>query len=242
MLISIEHGLVFLSMPKCASTSIEMALQNYMDIVVRGPAKHTNYRRYERFCRPFLDQFCKQQKLETVCLIREPLDWLKSWYRYRTRDELKYLAVAEESDKNAQDKLANSLDLPVGQGGLGEDKEVVAPELSPHANCTANLSFDDFVKGYLSGNRPAWAQVGSQYEFIRNHAGEIGVDRIFPYEKIDLLIEYLSEKIGMELSIGTYNKSPEMELTLGSDTKNRVVSYFWKDYGLYTKALSDVGG
>lgn len=220
MLISIEHGLVFLSTPKCASTSIEMALQNHMDVVVRGPLKHTNYRRYERFCVPYLAQACKKNKLETVCLIREPIDWLESWYRYRRRDELKSpLKTVEGLISGAHEQPAVS---------------------ARHANSTSNISFDDFVEGYISTERPAWAEVGSQYNFIRNRDGEIGVDRVFPYERLDLLVEYMGKKMGMELSIGTYNKSPEMEVTLRPDLRERLLQYFEQDYAAYAKALNEV--
>jgi len=86
MLISIEKRLVFLAMTKAASTSIEMALSPYCDIAFYGNSrvKHISYRRYSRFVVPYLDSL-GYGDFETVCLIREPVDWLFSWYRYRGR-------------------------------------------------------------------------------------------------------------------------------------------------------------
>ncbi|PCJ75472.1 MAG: gamma-glutamyl kinase [Rhodobacteraceae bacterium] len=90
MLISLNKRLTFLAMPKAASTSIEMALFPYCDIAfINNPrVKHIRYRRYKRFILPYIDQ-SGFGPLETTCLFREPVDWLFSWYRYRSRDKIK---------------------------------------------------------------------------------------------------------------------------------------------------------
>ena len=43
--------------------------------------------RFERHMRPYL-QAIGAADVETLCLIREPEDWLRSWYRYRSRPDL----------------------------------------------------------------------------------------------------------------------------------------------------------
>ena len=90
MLISIGKKLTFLAMPKTASTSIEMVLFPYCDIAfINNPrVKHIRYRRYKRFITPYIDQ-SGFGPLETTCLFREPIDWLFSWYRYRSRNKIK---------------------------------------------------------------------------------------------------------------------------------------------------------
>lgn len=87
MLVSIRHRLVILAMPKCASTALETALAGRMDMVMRGHpgVKHTPFRKYDRFLRPYLETYTNAP-LEVVCLFREPVDWLHSWWRYRGRD------------------------------------------------------------------------------------------------------------------------------------------------------------
>ena len=86
MMVSLRHRLVILAMPKCASSAIESALAPHMDVVIRGvpSAKHTPYRKYDRFLRKYLEGL-SEGPLETVCLFREPIDWLNSWWRYRGR-------------------------------------------------------------------------------------------------------------------------------------------------------------
>ena len=89
MLVSLKHRLVILAMPKCASTSIEAALAPQMDMVIsRHPsAKHTPFRKYDRFLRKYLETYT-DGPLEVVSLFRDPEDWLRSWWRYRSREGL----------------------------------------------------------------------------------------------------------------------------------------------------------
>lgn len=86
MLISIENKIAFLAMTKTASTSIETALFPYCDMAYYGNSriKHISYRRYNRFVAPYLNSL-GYRDIETTCLIREPISWLHSWYRYRSR-------------------------------------------------------------------------------------------------------------------------------------------------------------
>ncbi len=87
MLVFWRQGLVFLATPKTASTAIETALAPHASVVVLRPPqlKHANAQKYQRQMAPFLGD-AKGERFVTTALMREPLDWLGSWYRYRTRD------------------------------------------------------------------------------------------------------------------------------------------------------------
>lgn len=89
MMVFIKEKLVFFATPKTASTSIEMALGTTCDIrISKIPnAKHTPYRKYQRLLEPFIMTLTGDEP-DTVAVIREPVDWLGSWYRYRSRDAL----------------------------------------------------------------------------------------------------------------------------------------------------------
>lgn len=89
MLIFIREKLVFFATPKTASTSIEMALGPAADIrISRLPnAKHTPYRKYKRLLEPYVVTLTGDEP-DAAAVIREPVDWLGSWYRYRSRDAL----------------------------------------------------------------------------------------------------------------------------------------------------------
>lgn len=51
--------------------------------------KHTGYAEFQRFLQPWLEiKGFPRESYEVVCAFREPIDWLGSWWRYRSREEL----------------------------------------------------------------------------------------------------------------------------------------------------------
>ena len=88
MLVFGDDRLVLLATPKTASTSIETALEAKASIVISRPPqmKHTTAQRYDRFLAGFIGD-TPRNRFEIVALMREPRDWLGSWYRYRQRPE-----------------------------------------------------------------------------------------------------------------------------------------------------------
>ncbi|WP_136682080.1 hypothetical protein [Falsirhodobacter xinxiangensis] len=87
MLILWEPRLAFLATPKTGSTAIEAALEPFAALIAMRPPllKHTTLYRYQRFIAPYL-RAATGEDFATVALIREPRDWLGSWFRYRRRD------------------------------------------------------------------------------------------------------------------------------------------------------------
>lgn len=88
MMIFWRRGLVFLAVPKTGTHSYLASLGDAADILFRHPQglKHMGLRRYHRQIRPLLPS---GETLETFAIMREPVDWLGSWYRYRSRAEIK---------------------------------------------------------------------------------------------------------------------------------------------------------
>jgi len=86
MLVFPKQKLVFLAMPKTGTTALEAALAPKAGMVMRDPPilKHTPAYRYNRRLRPYLDS-CGLDDLELICVVRHPIGWLGSWYRYRQR-------------------------------------------------------------------------------------------------------------------------------------------------------------
>jgi hypothetical protein len=87
MLIFFEQRLVILATPKTGSTAIAAALESLAQVSVQRPPvlKHTTVHRYRRFVGPYLKAAARDD-FTVVALMREPLDWLGSWYRYRQRE------------------------------------------------------------------------------------------------------------------------------------------------------------
>jgi len=89
MLIFWQQRLVLLATPKTGSTALSVALEPLAAIAVHRPPalKHTTAQRFRRFLAPYLET-ASGERFDVVALMREPQDWLGSWYRYRQRDEI----------------------------------------------------------------------------------------------------------------------------------------------------------
>jgi hypothetical protein len=84
-----DQRLAVLATPKTGSTAIAAALESLATLaVLRPPAlKHTTVHRYRRFVGPYLEA-ASGHPFTVVALMREPRDWLGSWYRFRQRDDI----------------------------------------------------------------------------------------------------------------------------------------------------------
>lgn len=89
MLVFWEQRLAILATPKTGSTAIEAALESLAAVAIQRPPalKHTNVARFHRFVGPYLEA-ASGAPFTVVALMREPQDWLGSWYRYRQRDDI----------------------------------------------------------------------------------------------------------------------------------------------------------
>lgn len=89
MLVFWDQRLAFLATPKTGSTALAAALESLAAVSVQRPPvlKHTTVQRYHRFVGPYLAA-ASGHEFTVVALMREPRDWLGSWYRYRSRDEV----------------------------------------------------------------------------------------------------------------------------------------------------------
>lgn len=88
MMIFWNAGIVLLSVPKTGTQANIAAWGGMADIVIRHPPtlKHMPAGRFRRKFAPLLPNGGKG--LSLVAVVREPLDWLGSWYRYRSRPAL----------------------------------------------------------------------------------------------------------------------------------------------------------
>ena len=82
MMVFQKENLVFFAIPKTGTTALEEALAHRASIIIRDPpgVKHMTPATYNRVIRPLIGQ-----SHEMMAVIRHPLDWHGSHYRYRTR-------------------------------------------------------------------------------------------------------------------------------------------------------------
>lgn len=198
MLIFIRPRIVLLSVPKTGTTALEQALAPRAEIVFRSrpEIKHLNLRQYLNRIRPLLGPL-GEPPFQTVAVMREPLDWLRSWYRFRARDEL-----------------------------IG------------HPNSTAHVGFARFVADYLRpANRPAYARLGRQSEFLTDHDGRIAVDHVFRYESLPALAEFLADRLGAPVELPRANVSPPAATDLDPEDEARLREALAGEYAVWRAAL-----
>lgn len=89
MMVFFKERLVYLAVPKTGTTALQAALYNRAAVIFRDPPglKHTNARGFDRKYRSLFER-SDLRPLETCAVMRDPVDWLGSWYRYRQRPAL----------------------------------------------------------------------------------------------------------------------------------------------------------
>ncbi|MGR3617038.1 MAG: gamma-glutamyl kinase [Paracoccaceae bacterium] len=177
MLVFYKERLVVLCVPKTGTTALHSALRDRADMVIADPPdlKHAPVYRYNRFVRPMFEKVCGA-KMETMAIMREPVSWLGSWYRYRRR--------------------------PFVQG---------------RPNSTFDVTFDEFVRAYVKGDKPPFANVGSQAKFLAPQPNGTAISHLFRYEAPSASLGFLEERLGVKLNLKRENVSPEMDLPLSPD-------------------------
>ncbi|WP_397543178.1 gamma-glutamyl kinase [Roseovarius salis] len=193
MLVFSKARLVFLSVPKTGTTAWQAALEPHAAMVVRDPPelKHAPVFRYNRFFRPALEKFLGGP-LTVLAVMREPLDWLGSWYRYRSR-----------------------------------------PLLDGQPTSTAGIGFDAFVHAYTKGDRPAFANVGSQAKFLEPQKNGTRATHVFRYEDQEGLADFLEDRLGVRVETARHNVSPAMALELSPETRARLRRRCAAEFSLY---------
>jgi len=203
VLLAPGKGFVFLASTKSGSTSIETAFMSHSQVILQKPPaiKHTTYAGFQRFLQPFLNSNgFPRESYEVVCVFREPIDWLSSWWRYRSRE-----------------KLANPTD-------------------PKHRNYTGEVTFEQFARAYMEGCEQ-FAQVGRPSRFVRPRSGQAEVDRIFRYDRLDLLVDFLCEKVGEEVEVGSANTSPDRSFFLSGECETELREFFSPEYRIYERAI-----
>ncbi|MDQ2095496.1 hypothetical protein [Rhodalgimonas zhirmunskyi] len=87
MLVFFKENLVLLANPKTGTTALSTALAKDADIVFDNRRKHVNAAFLHRKFAPFLSSAFDLTP-ERAAVIRDPLDVMRSWFRYRQRTEI----------------------------------------------------------------------------------------------------------------------------------------------------------
>ncbi len=111
MLVFWAQKLVIYSIPKTGSSAIDAALAPHADIAISSPPvlKHMPVYRFNRFMAPLFD-VVNGKDFESFGIVREPIDWLGSWYKYRSRPQL------QGQDNSTSDKSFDEFVLAAMKG------------------------------------------------------------------------------------------------------------------------------
>lgn len=111
MLIFLRHDFTYLANPKTGTTAVESALKSEAEIIFGKARTHTTARRYIRKVVPFLrDTFGSAPP--AVAVMRDPVDQIASWYRFRIGPRLRGTELSTEG---------LSFDAYIREVALGED-------------------------------------------------------------------------------------------------------------------------
>lgn len=193
MLVFWKQRIVLLAVPKTGTTALEQALLPHASAAILDPPgqKHVSAQGYRNRLSNFFEQRGKRP-MELVAVMREPVDWLGSWYRYRSR-----------------------------------------PQLDGKPNSTAGLSFDTFVEAWLRDDKPAYAEVGSQANFLTDDQGKLAVDRLYRYDRIENLVRFMEDRLGTSLDISRANVSPKGPVELSDAMRNRLMREAAAEFALW---------
>ncbi len=83
------------------------------------------------------------------------------------------------------------------------------PALRGHENSTHGISFADFVEARLRDEPPPFARIGRQDRFLGfMDAAVPPVTYVFDYDRLDLLVLFLNDRLKADLAMPTRNVSP----------------------------------
>jgi hypothetical protein len=173
MLVFWKQRLVFLAVPKTGTSAWETALAPHASMVITDPPelKHAPVYRYNRFIRPMHEKMGADH-MDILAVIREPIDWLGSWYRYRQRAFLE--------------------GRPTSTRGMSFDdfcQDYAKGDRPPHANVGSQAKFVE--------PRPNGVQVTHLFKY-ENQAGL----RDFLQERLEVPLETARENVSPRRVMG----------------------------------------
>jgi hypothetical protein len=229
MLVFWRQRLVVLATPKTGSTSLEAALGSMADLAVLRPPglRHTSAPAFRTGLAPYLEAEAGEP-FRVAALMREPLDWLASWYRARRRE----LAEADLHEDHLFGSEGRS-----GMEGKGLPARpfpgAVEGSDGDRAKAGTLSSFDAFVRANLDGDPGGPADVGSQFAFLTDSEGRLAVDRLFRYDRFDEFTTFLEAELDCDLELPRLNSSPARDLTLPEATQEDLQVRRAQDFALF---------
>ncbi len=206
MNLSTMHNFAFICVPKTGSTSVGNILAEHSSINYdwKPSLKHMGAQVFHDHVMLFHKSLFPETAIESFCIMREPVDWVTSWYKYRSRKEL--LSFTNNP------RLKHRPTLYCG-------------------DLTIESFIEEVVK---EGQKAPFAKILTQSRYIRLDNGEVGMDKVFRYENgMEPVEEYISNKMGREIQIPKLNVSPHRNTDISLELIERLKDKFKADCELY---------
>ncbi|MBC6443765.1 MAG: hypothetical protein GDA53_11800 [Rhodobacteraceae bacterium] len=189
MIASPIHKFVILMNPKTGTTSVKSSvgrLGRYAHVRVGGNlhCKHLTYAGY----RDMFGDYFDRKGCDVFITVREPLDVLRSWYRFR-KSTVRHRGGITVHRYEHDEKVRQTLTTHMHFQDFMDDWAQEAPSFSAHVSCGIDFCLD------IHGNIP------DEVIFIR-------------YTELSKLADRLSEKFGEQVSLPHLNPSPEIDPNL----------------------------
>ncbi len=100
---------------------------------------------------------------------------------------------------------------------------------------TEGCSFDDFVRAVISDDPPAFAGIGSQFNFVTSARGEVLVHHLFAYEAPTVFHAFLADRFGEEVTFKQKNVSPHADAPLSDAVEAALRAARADEFALYDR-------
>jgi hypothetical protein len=110
-----------------------------------------------------------------------------------------------------------------------------------HRHSTHGMGFAEFVAARLAPEPPPFAQIGRQDRFLGFLRGGPPVTHVFDYARLDLLVGFLSDRLGAPLLLPERNVSPlsDVDLRLPPHLEQRYRSAHAAEFDLYARVAAE---
>lgn len=106
---------------------------------------------------------------------------------------------------------------------------------------TKGLSFENFVEEVISDTPPPRAQIGSQFKFLTSDDGALLVEHLFAYERQLAFRDFLSDRLGREVTLKPKNVSPDVPAPLSREVESRLRVARAPEFALYERLMNADG-
>ena len=114
-------------------------------------------------------------------------------------------------------------------------------EIRDRPQYAGGLSFDAFVDALLSDDPPPCARLKDQRIMMFARNGDLLIDHLFAYERLDVLASFLSDRFETTFAFAPTNASPAFDLELSARNRDRLREALAAEFDLHARLL-DAGG